>query len=529
MKRLALAGMAAALCLVGHMATAAITGPIKTEGGLVQGKAEGDLTIFKGIPFAAPPVGDLRWKAPQPVQPWSGVKETKEYAPACMQNSAANPRIGLPAIKVSEDCLYLNIWTPAKSAGEKLPVMVWIYGGGFSAGSTSYALYDGMNLANKGVIVVSIAYRVGPFGFLAHPGLTAESPHHVSGNYGLEDQIAGLKWVKDNIAAFGGDPNKVTIFGESAGGISVSMLAASPLAKGLFEGAISESGGSFGPVNSPPAAGENVQPMKDAEKAGEAFAEKLGAKTVADLRKISAADIQKSSGGRLGTSWPVMDGYVIPGDQYKLYERGRYNDVPVLIGTNSDEGALFVFKTTADQYKKSTEERYGPYAESLLKVYPATNDAVALQSARDLSRDVTFGWHTWAWAQLQAKTGKSKVFMYYFAHKPPEAPNSPLHSKGATHGSEMAYVFDNLTPGVPYTDTDRNIADAMSTYWTNFAKTGDPNGAGVPEWPEFTNAEPKVMHFTDKPEFGPVANLPQLQAVDAYMKYRRQQESPATE
>jgi para-nitrobenzyl esterase len=269
--------------------------------------------------------------------------------------------------------------------------------------------------------------------------------------------------------------------------------------------------------------------MKDAEKAGEAFAEKLGAKTVADLRKISAADIQKSSGGRLGTSWPVMDGYVIPGDQYKLYERGRYNDVPVLIGTNSDEGALFVFKTTADQYKKSTEERYGPYAESLLKVYPATNDAVALQSARDLSRDVTFGWHTWAWAQLQAKTGKSKVFMYYFAHKPPEAPNSPLHSKGATHGSEMAYVFDNLTPGVPYTDTDRNIADAMSTYWTNFAKTGDPNGAGVPEWPEFTNAEPKVMHFTDKPEFGPVANLPQLQAVDAYMKYRRQQESPATE
>ncbi len=287
MKRLALAGMAAALCLVGHMATAAITGPIKTEGGLVQGKAEGDLTIFKGIPFAAPPVGDLRWKAPQPVQPWSGVKQTTAFAPACMQNSAANPRIGLPAIKVSEDCLYLNIWTPAKSAGEKLPVMVWIYGGGFSAGSTSYALYDGANLANKGVIVVSIAYRVGPFGFLAHPGLSSGIAHHVSGNYGLLDQIAGLKWVKDNIAAFGGDPNKVTIFGESAGGISVSMSGCLAPGQGPVRGRDLRKRRVVWARPFPTGGGRKCPAHEDAEKAGEAFAEKLGAND----RRGSAQDI----------------------------------------------------------------------------------------------------------------------------------------------------------------------------------------------------------------------------------------------
>jgi len=526
MRRLRLAAITAALCMVGHMASAAMSDPVKTDGGLVQGMAEGDLTVFKGIPFAAPPVGELRWKAPAPVDKWSGVKKTTAFAPACMQNSAANPALGLPALNVSEDCLYLNIWTPAKTAGEKLPVMVWIYGGGFTMGTTSYDLYNGANLAKKGVIVVSIAYRVGPFGFLAHSGLSAESPHHVSGNYGLLDQIAGLKWVKDNIAAFGGNPEKVTIFGESAGGIAVSMLAASPLAKGLFQGVISESGGSFGPTLASKVPGVNVQPLPTAEKAGEDFAKKLGAMTVADLRKIPAEEMQKKGGGAIGSSWPVLDDYVIKGDQYKLYQRGEYNDVPVLIGTNSDEGALFVFNTTANAFKKSTEEGYGPFAESILKAYPATTDAVALQSSRDLMRDITFGWSTWVWAQLQANTGKSKVFMYYFNHKPPEAPNAPFKSKGASHGSEMAYVFNNLTPGVNYTASDHTTAEAMATYWTNFAKTGDPNGAGVPDWPEFTNARPKVMHFNDKPEPGPVANFPQLQAVDAYMKWRRSQEGP---
>ncbi len=235
MTRFRFADVTAALCLLALSASsagAAMNGPVTTEGGMVEGTVENGVTVYKGIPFAAPPVGDLRWKAPQPVRPWSGVKRTAAFAPACMQNGAANPRIGAPAIKVSEDCLYLNIWTPANSAQDKLPVMVWIHGGGFTGGATSFDLYNGANLAKKGVVFVSVAYRVGSFGFLAHPALSAESSHHVSGNYGLLDQIAGLEWVKNNIAAFGGDPNRVTIFGESAGGISVSILAASPLTKG---------------------------------------------------------------------------------------------------------------------------------------------------------------------------------------------------------------------------------------------------------------------------------------------------------
>ena len=523
----ALVGVSALVGASALAAQLAVAAPVKTEGGLVEGKAGDGMMIYKGVPFGASTAGEMRFKPPAPAKPWTGVKQTTEFAPACMQSGAPIPALGIPAQPVSEDCLYLNIWTPATSADEKLPVMVWIYGGGFTLGSTSWALYDGANLAKKGVIVVSIAYRVGPFGFLAHPALSAESPNHVSGNYGLLDQIAGLKWVKNNIAAFGGDPNRVTIFGESAGGISVSMLAASPLAKGLFAGAISESGGSFGPTGDRSVAGENVQILSSAEKDGAAFAEKLGAKSAADLRKLPAADIQKASAGQPGISWPVADGYVIPGDQYKLYLAGRYNDVPVLIGTNDDEGALFVPAANAADFTKSTEERYGPYAKSILKVYPATDDKVALQSARDLARDTIFAWHTWAWAQLQAKTGKSKVFLYYFDHKPPEVPNSPMKSRSASHGAEMAYVFQNLAGPTPYTEQDHAVSEAMATYWTNFAKTGDPNGPGVPEWPAFTGAKPVLMHVKDKPMAGPVPNLPQLQAVDAYMAWRRSQEDAA--
>ena len=517
------------LCLAvfaGYGAWAGIDGPVAVEGGLVSGTSDGDLTVFKGVPFAAPPVGALRFKAPAPVVAWTGVKEASAFAPACMQKSEADPAIGAPALKVSEDCLYLNVWTPAKSAGEKLPVMVWIHGGGFTAGATSYDRYNGANLAKKGVVVVSVAYRVGSFGFLAHPALSAESPHHVSGNYGLLDQIAGLAWVNKNIAAFGGDPKRVTIFGKSAGGISVSILAASPLTKGLVQGAISESGGSFGPTLAPDIPGVRVEPLSLAEKDGVAFAGKFGAMTAADLRAIPAADIQKVDDSAPGIHCVTWDGYVIGGDQYKLYVRGQFNDIPVLIGTNSDEGAAFISHVTAEEHKKAVESGYGPFAESLLKVYPATDDAVALQSSRDLRRDTSYAWSTWVWAQLQANTGKSKVFMYYFDHKPPQAPTSHIKARGAWHGAELPFVFNNFDSDVNYDATDHAIADAVATYWTNFAKTGDPNGTGVPAWPRFTNAYPKVMHFTDKPEVGGVANLPQLQAVDAYMKWRRSQEGP---
>ena len=259
-------------------------GQVKVEGGIIQGTVTDDLAIYKGIPFAAPPVADFRWKAPQPVEKWEGVKLTTEYAPAPMQG-------GNPASGKSEDCLYLNIWTPAKSTKEKLPVLVWIYGGGFSFGSTSDPVHNGEHLARKRVVLVSIAYRVGQLGFLAHPELSAENPNSVSGNYGLLDQIAGLKWIQDNIAAFGGDPGKVTIFGESAGGIAVSMLCASPLAKGLFHGAISQSGGSFGPTRPTTFPGENMKTLQQAEQSGVEYAERAGASSIAALREIDRKSV----------------------------------------------------------------------------------------------------------------------------------------------------------------------------------------------------------------------------------------------
>jgi para-nitrobenzyl esterase len=400
--------------------------PVHTQSGLLQGAVEDGITVYKGIPFAAPPVGDLRWRAPQPAVAWTGVRDAGKFAPACMQVplAGAGANLGFDSFATNEDCLYLNVWTPAKSPNEKLAVMVWIYGGGFTIGGTSMSLYDGKNLAKKGVILVSVAYRLGAFGFMAHPELSAEQGGH-SGNYGLLDQIAGLQWVKRNIAAFGGDPSRVTIFGESAGGISVSMLSASPLAKGLFRGAISESGGNFGPERQAGnEGGENMDSLAVAEKNGSAFLTKLGAASIADARKKSAEEILKNSPPGLGTAWPIFDGHVLLGDQYKLYEAKRYNDTAVLIGTNSDEGALFVPFAKADAYQKQIRTGYGEYADKILAAYPGGTDAEALRSSRDMFRDATFAWPTWTWARLQAKTGKGKVFVYYFSHRP-NYPNAP--------------------------------------------------------------------------------------------------------
>src|SRR5690606_7286234 len=308
------------------------------------------------------------------------------------------------------------------SSEDKIPVLVWIYGGGFSYGATSEPVYDGAALAKKGVVLVSIAYRVGQLGFLAHPELSAENPEKTSGNYGLLDMIAGLQWVKDNIAAFGGDSDKVTIFGESAGGIAVSMLSASPLAKGLFHGAISQSGGSFGPTRSTTFPGENMKTLEMAEKDGLKYAEKAGDTSLAGLRNIPADKLPMVMG--MGGAWPIVDGYVIPDDQYKLYEAGKYNDTPILVGYNSDEGASFTRTTDPEEFISSVELRYGKFADSLLKAYPVDSTSVP-KTARDLSRDAAFGWQTWAWARLQAKTGKSKVFYYYFDQHPDYPEDSP--------------------------------------------------------------------------------------------------------
>ena len=491
--------------------------PVPTESGLVQGVAEKDLIVYKGIPFAAPPVGNLRWRAPQPVAKWEGVRAADKFGPDPYQGDGKGG--------VSEDCLYLNVWTPAKSAGEKVPVLVWIYGGGFSFGSTSTPVHNGEHLARKGVVLVSINYRVGPLGFLAHPELTAESPDHTSGNYGLQDQIAALRWVKKNIAAFGGDPDRVTIFGESAGGIAVSMLCASPEAKGLFRGAISQSGGSFGPTRETTYPGENMRTLAQAEASGVAFAQKAGVKSLAELRQLGPEKLPGGWGS--GTAWPIVDGRVIPGDQHTLYEAGKYNDVDILVGYNSDEGLSFAREKTPAEYRANTEKRYGPFAEKLLAAYLAGADSVP-KTARDLMRDAAFGWQTWSWANLQVATGRSKVFYYYFDQHQERPAGSPEADHGMPHGVDVPYVFQTLDRNdARLTSGDRAISETVSTYWTNFAKRGDPNGPGVPVWPQYTATERRVMYFHNEARPGPVPSAGALDVLDSYFTWRRTPEGAA--
>jgi para-nitrobenzyl esterase len=490
--------------------------PVKVEEGILQGTSEDGLTVYRGIPFAAPPVGDLRWRAPHPAAKWDGVRQAAKFAPGPIQ------AWGSPAGK-NEDCLYLNVWTPAKSASDRIPVLVWIYGGGFNGGSTSEPVYSGEKLAKKGVVLVSIAYRVGQLGFLAHAELSAESPNHVSGNYGLLDMIAGLQWVQKNIAAFGGDPNKVTIFGESAGGIAVSMLCASPLAKGLFHGAISQSGGSFGPSRPTTFPGENLKRLTDAECAGKTYVDSAKVSSIAEMRNLSPDKLPAIR----GLAWPIIDGYIIPDDQYKLYEEGKFNDTPILVGYNSDEGASFLREKTPKEYITGVKARYGKFADDLIKAYPVGSNTVP-KTARDLARDAAFGWHTLSWARLQTKMGNSKAYYYYFDQHPDYPEGSPKAGYGSPHGQDVAYVFQHLDASNPQTTkSDLEISEVMATYWTNFAKHGDPSGEGVPMWPAFSDVNPVVMYFSQTPHTGPVPSTESLKILDSYFKWRRTPEGEA--
>jgi len=492
--------------------------PVATASGLVQGVVEKDLTVYRGIPYAAPPLGALRWRPPQPAARWEGVRLVDRFGPDPYQGDGKG--------NVGEDCLYLNVWTPARSASDRVPVLVWIYGGGFSFGSTSTPVHDGQHLARKGVVLVTVNYRVGPLGFLAHPELSAESAQKASGNYGLLDLIAGLSWVKSNIAAFGGDPDKVTIFGESAGGIAVSMLAASPKAKGLFHGAISQSGGSFGPPRPTTYPGENMRRLSEAEKAGVAFVERTGASSIAELRKLPSGKLPAGFGS--GAAWPIIDGVVIPDDQHKLYEARRYNDVPILVGYNSDEGLSFSREKTPEEFRENVRKRYGPHADKLLAAYPVADEGAPPKTARDLMRDAAFGWQTWAWARLQARTGKSKVFYYYFDQHPERAAGSPQADHGMPHGVDVPYVFGTLDRNdAKLTPGDWAISETVSTYWTNFAKHGDPNGPGVPEWPRFTERDRQVMYLKNEARPGPVPSAAALEVLDAYFSWRRTPEGDA--
>lgn len=467
---------------------------------VAQGEIEGELfeghALYKAIPYAEAPVGNLRWKAPVPKAPWEGVYKAEKWGDRPCQTADPNQN---GEQGMSEDCLYLSVETPAMSKDERLPVFVMIHGGAFATGS-----YSGTqeSFVREGIVYVSIEYRLGALGFMAHPELSKESPDGISGNYGIYDQICALQWIHDNIAAFGGDPEKVTICGESAGGISVSILCASPLCKGLFRAAISESGSCFCPVSageSAPAGGNTTRPYRKAEQLGADYQQRLGAKNLKQMRKVSGEDIIKATQG--WEFWPVVDGKAITGDIYAQYASGDYNDVDVLIGYNSDEGSLFVYQMQLDAYKGMVQ-RYGDYAEKMLDAYPATNDQEALYAVQDIFRDTAFGWGTWAWANLQSKTGKKNVYMYYFDQR---SQNSPLKHeiKGATHVAEMPFVY-GWNWG-PMTDVDTHMAQIMPQYWINFIKTGNPNANGLPYWTTYRQNEPTVMtmkngfHLTTAP------------------------------
>jgi para-nitrobenzyl esterase len=372
-------------------------------------------------------------------------------------------------------------------------------------------------------VLVGVAYRLGAFGFLAHPELSLESGKG-SGNYGLQDMIAGLQWVKANIARFGGDPTRVTIFGESAGGIAVSMLTASPAAKGLFQRAISESGGNFAPPRFANEGGQNTPALKAAETSGQAFLKKLGASDIKAAREIPGDKVQAAVGAGLAVGfWPVFDGDVLPGDQYELYKAGRFNDTPVLIGTNSDEGALFAQPgMTSTRFESMIRDGYGKPADAILAAYPHASEADAAKAGKDIFRDTAFAWPTWAWAMLQSQKGKGKAYVYYFDHRTPQSPN------GANHGAEIAYVFRTLgvpagviAPAVAPRPEDTAMSDLISSYWVNFAKRGDPNGPGVPAWPAFTSTAQNAMIFDTKSSARPVPNMTEIKALDGYYAWRR--------
>lgn len=519
MKRNAIALVFAMAVLAAAPAALAQLQMAETTGGRLQGVVSGGVASFKGIPFAAPPVGELRWKAPQPAKGWTGVRKADAYAPGCMQDPGMVKMMGA-SVDVSEDCLYLNVWTAAKNAGEKRPVMVWIHGGAFVGGMTGTPMFDGTKFAQKGVVLVSIAYRLGVFGFLAHPELSRESGKG-SGTYGIQDMIAGLQWVKDNIAQFGGDPSRVTIFGESAGAIAVGMLAAAPQAKGLFQRAISESGGSFAPPRIADGAGMNVAALKLAEPAGESFLKKLGVADIKAARALPAEQIQKAAGGGMGGGdgfWPVADGNVLPGDPYELYEQGLFNDTQILVGTNSNEGGLFMRgPVTPASFEKQIRSGYGERADVILKAYPHATDAEAARASADVFREFAFAWPTWAWARMQSRKGTGKAFVYYYDHRTPSSPN------GADHAAEIPYVFGNFGgPGAPSSE-DLAFSDLIQSYWINFARTGDPNGPGLPHWPAFTESDQKVMFFDTGASAKPIPNLEKLEAFDAYYSWRREQ------
>lgn len=485
---------------------------VKTASGTLEGtgpQASG-VRHFKGIPFAQPPVGNLRWTVPQLPASWNGVRQAKEFGPRCMQQPIYGD-MGFRSNGMSEDCLYLNVWTPAKSGGERLPVLVYFFGGGFMAGDGSEPRYDGESMATKGIVAVTVNYRLGVFGFLAHPELSKESPHHVSGNYALFDQNAALQWVHQNIAAFGGDPGKVTIAGESAGSIAVSAQMASPLSKNLIAGAIGESGSilaALAPV-----------PLAKGEAQGVTFASSLGKSDIASLREMSADQLLEVAGKRGGPRFsPVIDGYFFPKSPVAIFAAGEQAHVPLLAGWNSEEmnarSVLTGDEATPENLQKAINRLYGEHGAEVAKEYAASNSEEARQVATDLASDRFIAYSTWKWLDLAGKTGGKPVYRYYYSRpRPamkPEMGNvtaglaggivkaqSPAAAaprptpRGAVHSAEIEYALGNLDRNKVYdwSPEDYKVSSLMEQYFANFIKTGNPNGAGLPKWPAANSGE----------------------------------------
>jgi len=480
---------------------AAIDGTVRIDSGAIAGVATSTpgIVVFRGIPYAAPPVGNLRWRAPQAAAKWQGVRKMDQFGSRCVQPVRGNPQEATG----SEDCLYLNVWTPAKGAGDKLAVMVWIHGGGFRDGTGAMLLHDGEELAKKGVVLVTINYRLGSLGFLAYPELTRESDRGASGNYGLMDAIAALQWVQRNIAQFGGDPAKVTIFGQSAGSMAVNCLQASPLSKGLFRAVIGQSGASFNGML-------NNGNLAEAEARGVKFAQSMGANSLADLRAKPAAALITAAGFASG---PNTDGYVLPEAPLTLFQKGLENHVPALIGSNSDEGRLFARgHVTAQQFIEQAHQKFGAAADEYLKLYPAGSEAQAAESRQRSSTEESMGVNARLWAEAQTKAGL-KAYVYFFSRMTPGGGPPSMAAAlplGAPHGEDLAYVFNNInkTEALVASDTfhnakpdayDTKLADMVSSYWVNFAKNLDPNGPGLPRWDLFqASKSDQVMELGDK-------------------------------
>jgi para-nitrobenzyl esterase len=475
---------------------------VSTKAGPIQGTAEGEgLRVFKGIPFAAPPVGPLRWQPPQPVAHWKEVRQTTAFAAQCMQRRVFADMV-FRASGTSEDCLFLNVWTPAKSERERLPVLVYFYGGGFNAGDGSEPRYDGAAIARRGIVALTVNYRLGVFGFMAHPELTKESPRHASGNYGLLDQAAALAWVRDNIAAFGGDPRKVTIAGESAGSISVSALMASPLSRDLIAGAIGESGAAIAPTFNP-------VPLADAEQTGTAFATLAGADSLAALRGMTAQALLDATAKPGAPRLPIaIDGYFLPKTVAEIFAAGEQARVPLLAGWNSQEsGAAGVLgrgaEPTPEAFAKGVRAMPGfaDRADEILKAYGGTTPDEITAAATALAGDRFIAFSTWKWIELHAQTGGKPTYRYYYSRPRPAmnpAKGTQGPARGAAHSAEIEYAMGNLDGNDVYawTPEDRKVSETMFGYFANFVKTGNPNGGALPAWPALPKSgSAQVMHI----------------------------------